>query len=149
MRVLVVDDEVDLVLLYRVSLECDGHEVAGATTGRAGLDAALAGDFDLVLLDMMLPGLDGFGVLAGLRNDPRTMQLPVVIVSARIGVDDQIRGLESGALAYLTKPFSIERLQSLVSSVGTMDAATMDRLRADAVARLGSPGPTSHGEARD
>lgn len=138
MRVLVVDDEVDLLLLYRVSLECDGHDVFEAANGWDAVESARVGDFELVLLDMMLPGLDGFGVLAELARDPRTADLPVVIVSARIGVEDQIRGLESGAVAYLTKPFSIDGLRSLVSSIGAMDAKALQQLCADGLARLGS-----------
>lgn len=140
MRVLVVDDDPDLVLLFRVALESDGHDVSEATDGRHALEVALGGSFELVVLDMMLPGLDGFGVLAELGRDPRTRELPVVIVSARTSVDDQIRGLESGAVAYLTKPFRIDRLRSLVSSIGAMDPGTRHRLRDDAMARLGSTG---------
>lgn len=136
MRVLAVDDDVDLLLLYRVTLETDGHDVAEATDGLGALGAARTGGFELVLLDMMLPGLDGFGVLAGLSDDPRTAELPVVIVSARITVEDQVRGLEAGALAYLTKPFSIPHLRSLVSSIGAMDPTARHKLRSDALARL-------------
>jgi len=135
-----VDDEVDLLLLYRVSLEGDGHEVSEATNGLDAVETARVGKFELVLLDMMLPGLDGFGVLAELGRDPRTKELPVVIVSARTGVDDQIRGLESGAVAYVTKPFRINRLRSLVSSISAMDAGARNRLREDAMARLGPAG---------
>lgn len=140
MRVLAVDDDEDLLLLYRVTLESDGHEMSEATTGQDALAAVEIGDFELVLLDMMLPGLDGFGVLAELGRDRLTDELPVVIVSARIGVEDQRRGLESGAVAYLTKPFSIDRLRSLVSSIGAMDPHGRRRLRREAIARLGPAG---------
>lgn len=138
MRVLAVDDDVDLLLLYRVTLESDGHEVSEAINGRDALDMLRDGQFELVLLDMMLPGLDGFGVLAELGHNRLTNELPVVIVSARISIDDQIRGLESGAVAYLTKPFSIDRLRSLVVSIGAMDAEARRQLHRDAMARLGS-----------
>lgn len=137
MRVLVVDDEVDLLLLYRVSLECEGHEVVVAASGPAGLDAAVGGDFDLVLLDMMLPGLDGFGVLAELTSDPTKREPAVLIASARTSVDDQIRGLQAGAVAYLTKPFPLDVLRSLASSIGAADADGRRRLRSDALTRLG------------
>ncbi len=138
MRVLTVDDDVDLLLLYRVTLESDGHEVSEATTGPAAVEAARAGAFDVVLLDMMLPGLDGFGVLAALSDDPTTHELPVVIVSARVGLDDQTRGLDSGAVAYLTKPFSISRLRSLVTSIGAMSRDALGELRREALARIGT-----------
>ncbi len=140
MRILAVDDDADLLLLYRVTLESVGHEVSEATTGRGALEALKVGDYEVVLLDMMLPGLDGFGVLAALGRDPLISELPVVIVSARVSVEDQLRGLESGAVAYLTKPFSIDRLRSLVTAIGGMDAAARRRLRGDAIARLSSAG---------
>jgi len=105
-RVLAVDDDVDLLLLYRVTLESDGHEVAEATTGPDALEAARAGNFEIVLLDMMLPGLDGFEVLTALGDDP------------------------------LTKPFSIERLRSLVASIGSTGTDELHQLRADALARI-------------
>lgn len=138
MRILAVDDDLDLLLLYRVMLESDGHEVNQATNGSAALTAAREGDFELVLLDMMMPEIDGFGVLAAMSEDPRAGQAPVVIVSARVGVADQLRGLDAGAVAYLTKPFSIDRLRSLVSSIGAMRAEEVQSLRRDAMARLGS-----------
>lgn len=145
MRLLAVDDEVDLLLLYRVALDHDGHEIVEATTGlealRLAREAAQADPFDLVLLDLMLPGLDGFGVLAELKDDPATRDLPVVIVSARISVDDQILGLESGAVAYLAKPFSLEHLSEVIKSVGTAARDELERLRLDALRRLGADDP--------
>lgn len=152
MRLLAVDDEVDLLLLYRVVLDADGHEIVEATTGadalRLAREAASSEPFDLVLLDMMLPGMDGFGVLAGLAEEPATRDLPVVIVSARISVDDQIRGLESGAVAYLTKPFSIEHLRALIQDVGTRPREDLHRLRVEALDRLGgSDGASSSSSA--
>jgi DNA-binding response OmpR family regulator len=151
-RLLAVDDEVDLLLLYRVVLDADGHEIVEATTGadalRLAREAASSEPFDLVLLDMMLPGMDGFGVLAGLAEEPATRDLPVVIVSARISVDDQIRGLESGAGAYLTKPFSIEHLRALIQDVGTRPREDLHRLRVEALDRLGgSDGASSSSSA--
>lgn len=144
MRVLVVDDDLDLLLLYRVLLEADGHQVSQAANGSEALSAVRDGAFDLILLDMMLPEVDGLGVLAGLAGDPRTQDVPVVIVSARVSVADQIRGLESGAVDYLTKPFSIDRLRSLVSSFDAMDREAVQLVRRAAMSRLGTghPGTT-------
>lgn len=140
LRVLVVDDEADLLLLYRVWLQREGHQVFEAGTGREALEAARGGEIELVLLDMMLPEVDGFSVLDELASDPRTERVPVVIVSARIAADDQLRGLEAGAVAYLTKPFPIERLTTLVNSIGAMDAEERQQLRADTMVRLGPGG---------
>lgn len=149
MRLLAVDDEVDLLLLYRVALEADGHEIVEATAGADALqiarDAASSEPFDLMLLDMMLPGIDGFGVLSGLAGDPATSDLPVVIVSARISASDQIRGLEAGAIAYLTKPFSIDYLRELVVSVGSMPRGDLHRIRLEALDRLGAAGSPAVG----
>lgn len=136
MRVLAVDDDKDLLLLYRVTLESDGHEVSEATSGVAALQAAHAGTFDLILLDMMLPEIDGFGVLDALGAGHLTDELAVVIVSARVGIEDQIRGLQSGAVAYLTKPFSVDVLRSLVTSLGAMDHDDLDALRSESLARI-------------
>lgn len=146
MRVLAVDDEEDLLLLYRVTLESAGHEVTVASDGVSGLDEARAGDFELVLLDMMLPGLDGMGVLSALGEEGALEQLPIVIVSARVSIEDQLRGLAAGALQYLTKPFSLDLLRSTVASIGAMDAGERRRLRRDALVRLGG---VPDGEALD
>lgn len=137
MRILAVDDDEDLLLLYRVGLESDGHQVSQATSGVAAVESARGGAFDLVLLDMMLPVLDGFGVLDALSSDPSTSGLPVIIVSARVGISDQLRGLECGAVAYLTKPFSVDGLRGLVASIGALDRDALNRLRADALTRIG------------
>jgi len=142
MRLLAVDDEIDLLLLYRIALEVDGHEIVEATNGldalRLAQDAAASDRFDLVLLDMMLPGIDGLEVLTRLHEEPTTRDLPVVIVSARISVDDQIRALQSGAVAYLTKPFAVEHLREVVQSVGSLPRDGLDQLRVDALQRLGA-----------
>lgn len=136
LRILAVEDEADIRFLYRVMLEGDGHEVTEAVNGTDALALASAGAFDLVLLDMMLPDLDGFGVLSGLAADPRTAELPVVIASARIAVEDQLRGLRAGAVGYLTKPFSVDRLLGLVADIGAMSAGERAATREDAIARL-------------
>lgn len=136
LRILAVEDEADIRFLYRVMLEGDGHEVTEAVNGTDALALASAGAFDLVLLDMMLPDLDGFGVLSGLAADPRTSELPVVIASARIAVEDQLRGLRAGAVGYLTKPFSVDRLLGLVAEIGAMTPHERVGAREDAIARL-------------
>ena len=116
-----------------------------ATNGTDALqrarEAATGEPFDLVLLDMMLPGIDGLDVLAGLRGDPATRDVPVVIVSARIGVDDQIRGLEAGAIAYLTKPFSIDHLRGLIRAVGAAPRSEVERRRSDTLGQLRADDP--------
>lgn len=149
MRLLAVDDEEDLLLLYRVALAADDHDIVTVMTGadalRVARESASSEPFDLMLLDMMLPGVDGFGVLAGLAEDPATSDLPVIIVSARISVGDQVRGLEAGAVAYLTKPFSIDNLREIVQAVGSMPRGDLHRLRVEALERLGGAGSPAAG----
>ena len=123
-HVLVVEDERNLALGLRANLEVEGYEVAVAGTGEAALAAAAARPPDLVILDLMLPGLDGYDVLAGLRA--RGMRCPVLILSARAEEIDKVRGFRAGADDYVTKPFGVMelllRVQVLLRRGGAVDA---------------------------
>lgn len=105
-RVFVVDDEPDVVGLLRTVLEREGLEVEVATDGRTALAGVLGRPPDLIILDLMMPGLDGFELLKLLRLDPTCESVPVLIVSARTQQKDQLSSLQLGANAYLCKPFS-------------------------------------------
>jgi DNA-binding response OmpR family regulator len=117
LRILVVDDEPSMRMLCRINLSLAGFEVVEAADGDAALAVAADG-FDLVLLDVMLPGLSGFEIAARLRADPRTKALPIVFLSARADRQEIERGRALGALEYITKPFDPlalpERLASLL-----------------------------------
>jgi DNA-binding response OmpR family regulator len=104
-RVLVVDDEDAMRLLFRVNLSLAGFEIVEADDGQAALERVREGDVDLVLLDVMMPGLSGFEVAERLRDDAATSRVPLVFVSARADAQDIRRGLDLGALDYITKPF--------------------------------------------
>jgi two-component system alkaline phosphatase synthesis response regulator PhoP len=104
-RVLVVDDEPAIRELCRVNLELDGHEVLEAGTGEEALEIAARERLDLVFLDVMLPGIDGWEVLRRLKDDPATAPIAVVLLTARTSEDDQILGWTGGILDYLGKPF--------------------------------------------
>jgi DNA-binding response OmpR family regulator len=105
MQILIVDDDPDLVGLAKRWLEREGNTVSSAATGPAALEALAADPLpDLVLLDVMLPRIDGFALLRKLRADPRTSKLPVVIVSSFDRHKDVARGLELGADDYIVKP---------------------------------------------
>ena len=105
MRVLVVDDDPVIVELLVLNLELEGHEAITAHDGREALALAREAAPDLLLLDVMMPELDGFAVCRALRDDPEMAHLPVVLLSARAQESDLVRGTAAGADAYVTKPF--------------------------------------------
>ncbi len=134
-NVLVVDDEPDILLMLRVALEACGHQTVLAPDGEAGLSRLREGNLDCVLLDVMMPVMDGWGVLDGLAELAHPP--PVVIISARSEDRDVRRALAAGAVDYVTKPFSLPKLVELVETVTDLDAAGRDAHRVsrlDAVA---------------
>jgi diguanylate cyclase len=117
MRILIADDEPDLCELLRINLEALGHEVSIAVDGTEALALALACRPDLVVLDIMMPGLDGLEVLRSLREQPASADLPVVLLSAR-GTDSQVfEGWSSGASYYITKPFELDDLLDFIEQI--------------------------------
>jgi two-component system copper resistance phosphate regulon response regulator CusR len=115
MRLLVIEDEPKLAQYLHKGLSENGHVVDLAPDGIAGRRLAQDGDYDLVLLDVMLPGVDGFGVLQAIRAQNR--QLPVLMLTARDQVADRVRGLEQGADDYLVKPFAFSELLARVTAL--------------------------------
>ena len=116
-RVLVVDDEPDVLLLCRLNLEQRGHEVLEAPNGDSALELARSGSPDLVVLDLMLPGIDGYQVLQALRADEETSGVPVLVLTAKSLQADRERSRQLGASAFLTKPFLPDELCDLVDAV--------------------------------
>ena len=114
-RVLVVDDEPAVRLLCRINLQFAGFEVVEAENGTEGLEAALREDFDLILLDVMMPDVGGHDVLRALRDVERTRDVPVLFLSARAGRTDLRTAYEIGAAGYVTKPFDPIKLGELVA----------------------------------
>ena len=106
-KILLVEDEEKLARMVEMEMRYEGYEVTKAFDGRSGLEQALSGKYDLVLLDIMLPQLSGMEVLRRLR---RESDLPVIMLTARDSVIDKVSGLDSGADDYITKPFAIEEL---------------------------------------
>ena len=105
-KILVVDDEEDILELVEYNLARSGYGVRSVTTGEDALRSARAESFDLVLLDLMLPGVDGLEVCRVLKNDPQTSSIPILMLTARGEEADIVAGLEVGADDYVTKPFS-------------------------------------------
>src|SRR3954453_18203316 len=116
MRLLLVEDDAKLVRVLERGLRREGYDIDVARTGDDALERATAEDYDALVLDVMLPGLDGFTVCRSLRRRERRM--PVLMLTARTGVDDRIRGLDDGADDYLVKPFDfgelLARLRALI-----------------------------------
>ncbi len=116
-KILIVDDEENILELIRYNLGKEGYQTECFTTGEEAVKKARADGGDLILLDLMLPGLDGLEVLKILKNDNRTQAIPVIIVSAKGEESDIVAGLELGADDYITKPFSLKILVARVRSV--------------------------------
>lgn len=104
-RILVVDDEPDLVEMVKMRLEAFGYEVSVAGDGQEGLDKARAQKPDLIILDIMLPKIDGYKVCRMLKFDEKYKKIPVIMFTARAHDDDKETGRQVGAEAYITKPF--------------------------------------------
>lgn len=105
-KLLIVEDEADIRELISFNLEMSGYEVEKARDGEEGLALAKSKKFDLIILDLMLPGMDGIKVCSQLRKNPSTADVPVIMLTARSEDDDIVNGLETGADDYITKPFS-------------------------------------------
>lgn len=116
-RILIVEDEHDMADLIGFNLKRAGYEVLMAHDGIMGTEMALRERPDLIVLDLMLPSRDGFGVFRELRRDARTVNTPVIMLTARAQTEDRIQGLEIGADDYLTKPFSPKELVLRVQAV--------------------------------
>lgn len=125
MRVLIVDDEPDILLMMRVNLEADGFETALAADGETALRRIDEERFDVVLLDVMMPVMDGWGVLRGLSerstNTPR-----VIVVSAKSSDRDVYHAIDLGAADYVTKPFSPVELSELIARVAAFSPAELE-----------------------
>ena len=128
-KILIIEDEEKFARFVEMELTYEGYEVNKAHHGRVGLEMAESGDYDLVLLDVMLPGLSGMEVLRRLR---RTSSVPVIMLTARDSVMDKVSGLDSGADDYITKPFAIEELLARIRTV--LRKVPAPRLGADVLA---------------
>ncbi|HEX6261563.1 MAG TPA: response regulator [Actinomycetota bacterium] len=136
MRVLIIDDEPDVILLCRVNLEFEGHEVLEAASGEEGLEIAEKELPDLIVLDLMLPRQDGFSVLRHLHSHEPTKHIPVVLLTAKSREDDQMRGWQTGADEYVTKPFSPVALTEAVARVAGMTAEEREARRRERLEQL-------------
>lgn len=123
-HVLVVDDEAHIGELVSLHLSFEGHTSDRFLDGRAALEAARTTDYDLCILDVMLPGLDGVALCRALRQAPATRRVPVLLLTARREETDKVLGLDSGADDYLTKPFGVRELMARVRALLRRSAAS-------------------------
>ena len=136
-RVLVIDDEAPIRLLCRVNLEAEGMEVPEAPDGPKGLEQARAAEPDVILLDVMMPGLDGWQVAEQLLEDDKTRSIPIVFLTARAEFRDRARGLDIGGVDYVTKPFNPLDLAPLVRELlERIEKGERDELRGEKLAEL-------------
>ena len=136
-KVLVVDDEAPIRLLCRVNLEAEKMEVVEAADGESGLALARTEKPDIVLLDVMMPGMDGWQVAERLFEDAATSQIPLVFLTARAELRDRARGLELGGVDYITKPFNPVELASVVEALlERVRRGERDDLRREKIAEL-------------
>jgi DNA-binding response OmpR family regulator len=139
LRVLVIDDEAPIRLLCRVNLEAEGMEVVEAANGTAGLEQARAVTPDVILLDVMMPGLDGWSVAEQLLDDERTEGIPIVFLTARAELRDRARGIDLGGVDYVTKPFNPVELAPLVRALtARVERGERDDLRREKLNELRS-----------
>jgi len=136
-RVLVIDDEPPIRLLCRVNLEAEGMEVLEAGDGPSGLETARSEQPDVVLLDVMMPGLDGWRVAEELLDDERTSAIPIVFLTARAELRDRARGIDLGGVDYVTKPFNPVELAPLVRELlARVAAGERDEVRREKLSEL-------------
>jgi DNA-binding response OmpR family regulator len=139
LRVLVIDDEAPIRLLCRVNLEAEGMDVLEAADGPSGLEKARSERPDVILLDVMMPGLDGWRVAEELLDDERTERIPIVFLTARAELRDRARGIDLGGVDYVTKPFNPVELAPLVRELtARVERGERDDLRREKVTELRS-----------
>lgn len=129
-KILVIEDEEKLARFVELELKYEGYEVEKSFDGRSGLELVKSSPFDLVLLDIMLPGLNGIEVLRRIRQ---SSDVPVILLTARDAVVDKVTGLDSGADDYITKPFAIEELLARIRAVLRKREVTNDEHSSDII----------------
>jgi pilus assembly protein CpaE len=116
-KILIIDDDLDTLRLVGLMLQRQGYQISAATNGQQGLDKAFDEDPDLILLDIMMPDMDGYEVTRRLRSNPSTMETPILMFTAKTQLDDKVIGFEVGANDYLTKPTHPSELQARVKAL--------------------------------
>jgi len=143
-KILVIDDDLDSLKLIGLLLQRQGYQVVAAPGGSQGLAQAESENPDLILLDIMMPDMDGYEVCKRLRKDPRLAHIPIIMFTAKTRVDDKVTGFEAGADDYLTKPTHpaelASRIKAILTRTSTVQSAVIQRSRGKTIAVLGVRG---------
>ncbi len=116
-KILIIDDDRDAIIPLKMSLESANFNVLEAYSGHEGLEKARSEIPDLILLDLMLPDMDGFEVCKTLKNDPHTKSVRIIMLTGKDAIDTKIEGLENGADDYITKPFNLNELKARIKTI--------------------------------
>jgi two-component system alkaline phosphatase synthesis response regulator PhoP len=116
-KILIVDDEIDTLLPLKKSLEVENYLILGASNGFEALELARNNIPDLILLDIMMPGMDGYEVCVQLKKYPVTRNIPVIMLTAKDALREKVKGLDIGADDYVTKPFTLKELKARIKSI--------------------------------
>lgn len=116
-KILIVDDDEDIINLIRIILENENYTIIGALSGQDGIKMALKEKPDLILLDIMMPSIDGWEVMKLLHADEQTRKIPVAMLTCKTDVRDKLTGLQEGAIDYITKPFSPDELVKRINKI--------------------------------
>jgi pilus assembly protein CpaE len=130
-KILIVDDDLDTLRLVGLMLQRQGYQISAATNGQQGLDKAFEEDPDLILLDVMMPDMDGYEVTRRLRSNPSTSETPILMFTAKSQLDDKVIGFEVGANDYLTKPTHPSELQARVKTLLTRIGESKEKTLGD------------------
>jgi len=116
-KILIIDDDEDIINLMKIILENENYSVIGALTGEDGIKTTIKQRPDLILLDIMMPVMDGWEILKMLRIEESTRKIPIAMLTCKTDVKDKLTGLQEGAIDYITKPFSPEELIKRVDNI--------------------------------
>ena len=116
-KILIIDDDEDIISLIKIILENESYSVIGASSGEEGIKTAIKQKPELILLDIMMPVMDGWEILKMLRTEESTRKIPVAMLTCKTDVKDKLTGLQEGAIDYITKPFSPEELIERVDKI--------------------------------
>lgn len=128
-KILIVDDVSRNIQVVAQILQPEGYQISFAKDGPTALDRVKHSDFDLILLDIMMPGMDGYEVCRQLKADPRTQPIPVIFLTAKTETDDLVRGFEAGAVDYVSKPFNGTELLARVQTQLRLRESEKERLK--------------------